>query len=74
MPQSALIRGKVGLFQKSGVKSRVQCLCDIREAVQEGASNMGQFHVADMGLENYRDLPETVFTSTLCKSFWHICV
>uniref|UniRef100_A0A8C8MAF3 Uncharacterized protein n=1 Tax=Oncorhynchus tshawytscha TaxID=74940 RepID=A0A8C8MAF3_ONCTS len=65
---------QVGLFRKSGVKSRIQYLRDMVEADPEGASYEGQsaFDVADMVKQYFRDLPEPVFSSKLCESFLHI--
>ncbi|XP_030649453.1 rho GTPase-activating protein 7 [Chanos chanos] len=65
---------QVGLFRKSGVKSRIQCLRDMVEADPEGVSFEGQsaFDVADMIKQYFRDLPEPIFTSRLCETFLHI--
>ncbi|CDQ71065.1 unnamed protein product [Oncorhynchus mykiss] len=65
---------QVGLFRKSGVKSRIQYLRDMVEADPEAMSYEGQsaFDVADMVKQYFRDLPEPVFSSKLCKSFLHI--
>ncbi|XP_062867394.1 rho GTPase-activating protein 7 isoform X2 [Trichomycterus rosablanca] len=65
---------QVGLFRKSGVKSRIQYLRDMVEADPDGFSFEGQsaFDVADMLKQYFRDLPEPVFTSKLCESFLHI--
>ncbi|XP_078143012.1 rho GTPase-activating protein 7 isoform X2 [Centroberyx gerrardi] len=65
---------QVGLFRKSGVKSRIQYLRDLVESDPDGVSFDGQsaFDVADMVKQYFRDLPEPVFTSRLCESFLHI--
>lgn len=65
---------QVGLFRKSGVKSRIQYLRDMIEANPDGFSFQGQsaFDVADMIKQYFRDLPEPVFSSKLCESFLHI--
>uniref|UniRef100_A0A3B4YX00 Si:dkeyp-23e4.3 n=1 Tax=Seriola lalandi dorsalis TaxID=1841481 RepID=A0A3B4YX00_SERLL len=52
---------QVGLFRKSGVKSRIQYLREL-----------SAFDVADMVKQYFRDLPEPIFTSKLCESFLHI--
>ncbi|KAK2826956.1 hypothetical protein Q7C36_017882 [Tachysurus vachellii] len=65
---------QVGLFRKSGVKSRIQYLRDMIEADPEGFSFEDQcaFDVADMIKQYFRDLPEPIFSSKLCESFLHI--
>ncbi|KAM8742105.1 rho GTPase-activating protein 7 isoform 2-T2 [Acanthopagrus schlegelii] len=65
---------QVGLFRKSGVKSRIQYLRELVESDPDGVSYDGQsaFDVADMVKQFFRDLPEPVFTSKLCESFLHI--
>ncbi|KAM3869075.1 rho GTPase-activating protein 7 [Diretmus argenteus] len=65
---------QVGLFRKSGVKSRIQYLRDLVENDPDGVSYDGQsaFDVADMVKQYFRDLPEPVFTSKLCETFLHI--
>ncbi|KAJ8276814.1 hypothetical protein COCON_G00085660 [Conger conger] len=66
--------GQVGLFRKSGVKSRIQQLREMVEAERGAVSFEGQsaFDVADMVKQYFRDLPEPVFSSKLCESFLHI--
>ncbi|KAK6317193.1 hypothetical protein J4Q44_G00125930 [Coregonus suidteri] len=66
--------GQVGLFRKSGVKSRIQYLRYMVEADPEAVSYEGQsaFDVADMVKQYFRDLPEPVISSKLCESFLHI--
>lgn len=65
---------QVGLFRKSGVKSRIQNLRDMVEADPDGVSfeNQSAFDVADMVKQYFRDLPEPIFSSKLCESFLHI--
>ncbi|GAA6225073.1 rho GTPase-activating protein 7-like [Lates japonicus] len=65
---------QVGLFRKSGVKSRIQYLRELVESNPDGISYDGQsaFDVADMVKQYFRDLPEPIFTSKLCESFLHI--
>ncbi|KAM8899793.1 rho GTPase-activating protein 7 isoform 2-T2 [Spinachia spinachia] len=65
---------QVGLFRRSGVKSRIQYLRELVESDPDGVSYHGQsaFDVADMVKQYFRDLPEPVFTSKLCESFLHI--
>ncbi|XP_065143394.1 rho GTPase-activating protein 7 isoform X2 [Paramisgurnus dabryanus] len=65
---------QVGLFRKSGVKSRIQNLREMVEADPDGVSfeNQSAFDVADMVKQYFRDLPEPIFSSKLCESFLHI--
>ncbi|XP_069366287.1 rho GTPase-activating protein 7 isoform X2 [Paralichthys olivaceus] len=65
---------QVGLFRKSGVKSRIQFLRELVESNPDGVSYDGQsaFDVADMVKQYFRDLPEPIFSSKLCESFLHI--
>lgn len=65
---------QVGLFRKSGVKSRIQFLRDLVESDPGGVSYEGHsaFDVADMVKQYFRDLPEPIFTSKLCETFLHI--
>ncbi|KAI3373895.1 hypothetical protein L3Q82_022464, partial [Scortum barcoo] len=65
---------QVGLFRKSGVKSRIQFLRELVESDPDGVSYDVQsaFDVADMVKQYFRDLPEPIFTSRLCESFLHI--
>lgn len=66
--------GQVGLFRKSGVKTRIQFLRDLVESDPGGVSYEGHsaFDVADMVKQYFRDLPEPIFTSRLCETFLHI--
>ncbi|KAM6299552.1 rho GTPase-activating protein 7-like [Aegotheles albertisi] len=65
---------QVGLFRKSGVKSRILSLREMNEANPNNVCYEGQsaFDVADMVKQYFRDLPEPIFTSRLCESFLHI--
>ncbi|KAM4677753.1 rho GTPase-activating protein 7-like isoform 2-T2 [Discoglossus pictus] len=65
---------QVGLFRKSGVKSRIQSLREMNEMDSNYVNYEGQsaFDVADMVKQYFRDLPEPIFTSKLCESFLHI--
>ncbi|XP_044309549.1 rho GTPase-activating protein 7-like [Varanus komodoensis] len=65
---------QVGLFRKSGVKSRILYLREMNENNPNNISYEGQsaFDVADMVKQYFRDLPEPIFTNKLCESFLHI--
>ncbi|XP_077403463.1 rho GTPase-activating protein 7 isoform X2 [Vanacampus margaritifer] len=65
---------QVGLFRKSGLKSRIQCLREMLESDPDGVCYDGQsaFDVADLVKQYFRDLPEPIFTFRLCESFLHI--
>ncbi|XP_042305810.1 rho GTPase-activating protein 7-like isoform X3 [Sceloporus undulatus] len=65
---------QVGLFRKSGVKSRILYLREMNENDPNSITYEGQsaFDVADMVKQYFRDLPEPIFTSKLCESFLHI--
>ncbi|TTC00283.1 Rho GTPase-activating protein 7 [Bagarius yarrelli] len=65
---------QVGLFRKSGVKSRIQYLREMIEADPEGFSfeEQSAFDVADMIKQYFRDLPEPIFSRKLCESFLHV--
>uniref|UniRef100_H3B8G5 Si:dkeyp-23e4.3 n=1 Tax=Latimeria chalumnae TaxID=7897 RepID=H3B8G5_LATCH len=65
---------QVGLFRKSGVKSRIQALREMNEVDPQNISYEEQsaFDVADMLKQYFRDLPEPIFTTKLCESFLHI--
>ncbi|XP_061607411.1 rho GTPase-activating protein 7 isoform X2 [Phyllopteryx taeniolatus] len=65
---------QVGLFRKSGSKSRIQYLREMLESDPDGVSYDGQsaFDVADLVKQYFRDLPEPVFTFNMCESFLHI--
>ncbi|KAM9781856.1 rho GTPase-activating protein 7 isoform X2 [Syngnathus typhle] len=65
---------QVGLFRKSGSKSRTQRLRETLESDLDGVSYDGQsaFDVADLVKQYFRDLPEPVFTFKLCETFLHI--
>ncbi|XP_074865935.1 rho GTPase-activating protein 7-like isoform X2 [Carettochelys insculpta] len=65
---------QVGLFRKSGVKSRILSLREMNENDPNNVTYEEQsaFDVADMVKQYFRDLPEPIFTSKLCESFLHI--
>lgn len=65
---------QVGLFRKSGVKSRILALREMNELNCNFVNYEGQFafDVADMVKQYFRDLPEPIFTSKLYESFLHI--
>ncbi|XP_078067555.1 stAR-related lipid transfer protein 8 [Mustelus asterias] len=66
--------GQVGIFRKSGVKSRIQALRQMNENSPENVNYHGQsaFDVADMLKQYFRDLPEPIFTSKLTETFLQI--
>ncbi|XP_015269478.1 PREDICTED: stAR-related lipid transfer protein 8 [Gekko japonicus] len=65
---------QVGIFRKSGVKSRIQALRLMNEVSPEGVDYDGQsaYDVADLLKQYFRDLPEPVFTSKLTDTFLQI--
>ncbi|XP_049709024.1 stAR-related lipid transfer protein 13 isoform X3 [Elephas maximus indicus] len=65
---------QVGLFRKSGVKSRIQALRQMNENFPENVSYEDQsaYDVADMVKQFFRDLPEPLFTNKLSDTFLHI--
>ncbi|XP_006007833.1 stAR-related lipid transfer protein 13 [Latimeria chalumnae] len=65
---------QVGLFRKSGVKSRIQALRQMNETSPENISYEDQsaYDVADMVKQFFRDLPEPLLTSKLGETFLHI--
>ncbi|XP_023477265.2 stAR-related lipid transfer protein 13 isoform X5 [Equus caballus] len=65
---------QVGLFRKSGVKSRIQALRQMNENFPENVSYEDQsaYDVADMVKQFFRDLPEPLFTNKLSETFLHI--
>ncbi|XP_040200605.1 rho GTPase-activating protein 7-like isoform X1 [Rana temporaria] len=65
---------QVGLFRKSGVKSRILALREMNELNCNFVNYEGQFafDVADMVKQYFRDLPEPIFTNKLYESFLHI--
>ncbi|XP_072255085.1 rho GTPase-activating protein 7-like [Pyxicephalus adspersus] len=65
---------QVGLFRKSGVKSRIQALREMNELNCNFVNYEGQsaFDVADMVKQYFRDLPEPIFTSKLYETFLNI--
>ncbi|XP_035266247.1 stAR-related lipid transfer protein 13-like isoform X3 [Anguilla anguilla] len=67
-------RDQVGIFRKSGVKSRIQALRRLNEASPDHVDYEGQsaYDVADMLKQYFRDLPEPVFTAKLTETFLQI--
>ncbi|XP_070761284.1 stAR-related lipid transfer protein 13 isoform X1 [Enoplosus armatus] len=65
---------QVGLFRKSGVKSRIQALRQINESSPDNVNYEDQsaYDVADMVKQFFRDLPEPLLTSKLGETFLHI--
>uniref|UniRef100_A0A8C5QJK8 StAR related lipid transfer domain containing 8 n=1 Tax=Leptobrachium leishanense TaxID=445787 RepID=A0A8C5QJK8_9ANUR len=65
---------QVGIFRKSGVKSRIQVLRQMNEASPDHVSYVGQsaYDVADLLKQYFRDLPEPIFTSKLTDTFLQI--
>lgn len=65
---------QVGLFRKSGVKSRIQALRQQCEMSPDCVSYEDQsaYDVADMVKQFFRDLPEPLLTSKLGETFLHI--
>ncbi|KFO33367.1 StAR-related lipid transfer protein 13 [Fukomys damarensis] len=65
---------QVGLFRKSGVKSRIHTLRQMNESFPENVSYEDQsaYDVADMVKQFFRDLPEPLFTNKLNETFLHI--
>ncbi|XP_014430146.2 stAR-related lipid transfer protein 8 isoform X1 [Pelodiscus sinensis] len=65
---------QVGIFRKSGVKSRIQALRHMNEASPENVNYEGQsaYDVADLLKQYFRDLPEPIFTSKLTDTFLQI--
>ncbi|XP_063285478.1 stAR-related lipid transfer protein 13 isoform X1 [Pelobates fuscus] len=65
---------QVGLFRKSGVKSRILALRQMNESCPENVNYEDQcaYDVADMMKQFFRDLPEPLLTSKLGETFLHI--
>ncbi|XP_016042412.2 stAR-related lipid transfer protein 13 isoform X5 [Erinaceus europaeus] len=65
---------QVGLFRKSGVKSRIQALRQMNENFPDNVcyEDQSAYDVADMVKQFFRDLPEPLFTNKLCETFLHI--
>ena len=64
----------MGLFRKSGVKSRIQALRQMTENSPDNVNYQDQsaYDVADMVKQFFRDLPEPLLTSKLGETFLHI--
>lgn len=65
---------QVGLFRKSGVKSRIQALRQMNESSADNVNYEDQsaYDVADMVKQFFRDLPEPLLTNKLGETFLHI--
>lgn len=65
---------QVGLFRKSGVKSRIQALRQMNESAVDCVNYEGQsaYDVADMLKQYFRDLPEPLMTNKLSETFLQI--
>ncbi|KAM4900461.1 rho GTPase-activating protein 7 isoform 3-T4 [Sylvia borin] len=65
---------QVGLFRKSGVKSRIQALRQMNESCTDSVNYEGQsaYDVADMLKQFFRDLPEPLMTNKLSETFLQI--
>ncbi|MCJ8748944.1 hypothetical protein PDJAM_G00170400 [Pangasius djambal] len=65
---------KVGIFRKSGVKSRIQALRQLNDNSPDHVTYQGQsaYDVADLLKQYFRDLPEPILTSKLTHTFLHI--
>ncbi|KAM5173674.1 rho GTPase-activating protein 7 isoform 1-T3 [Callospermophilus lateralis] len=65
---------QVGLFRKSGVKSRIQALRQMNESATDCVNYEGQsaYDVADMLKQYFRDLPEPLMTNKLSETFLQI--
>ncbi|NXX99988.1 STA13 protein, partial [Centropus bengalensis] len=65
---------QVGIFRKSGVKSRIQALRHMNETSPDNVNYDGQsaYDVADLLKQYFRDLPEPIFTSKLTDTFLQI--
>ncbi|RMC22109.1 hypothetical protein DUI87_02982 [Hirundo rustica rustica] len=61
---------QVGIFCKSGVKSRIQALRHMNETSPDNVNYLGQsaYDVADLLKQYFRDLPEPIFTNRLTPS------
>lgn len=65
---------QVGLFRKSGVKSRIQILRQMNESATDCVNYERQsaYDVADMLKQYFRDLPEPLMTNKLSETFLQI--
>ena len=73
-PPSLICMVQVGIFRKSGVKSRIQNLRQMNESSPDNVCYEGQsaYDVADLLKQYFRDLPEPIFTSKLTTTFMQI--
>ncbi|XP_061902957.1 stAR-related lipid transfer protein 13-like isoform X2 [Entelurus aequoreus] len=65
---------QVGLFRKSGVKSRIQALREQCDAAPDSVDfhEQSAYDVADMVKQFFRDLPEPLLSNKLGETFLHI--
>lgn len=65
---------QVGIFRKSGVKSRIQALRHMNEVSPDNVNYEGQsaYDVADLLKQYFRDLPEPIFSNKLTETFLQI--
>ncbi|XP_017315037.1 stAR-related lipid transfer protein 8 isoform X2 [Ictalurus punctatus] len=65
---------KVGIFRKSGVKTRIHALRQLNDNSPDHVTYQGQsaYDVADLLKQYFRDLPEPILTSKLTHTFLHI--
>uniref|UniRef100_A0A673LLR6 StAR-related lipid transfer (START) domain containing 13a n=1 Tax=Sinocyclocheilus rhinocerous TaxID=307959 RepID=A0A673LLR6_9TELE len=65
---------QVGLFRKSGVKSRIQALRQMCDTSPQNVNYEDQsaYDVADMVKQFFRDLPEPLLTSKMGETILHI--
>uniref|UniRef100_A0A9J7XIF9 StAR-related lipid transfer protein 13 n=1 Tax=Cyprinus carpio carpio TaxID=630221 RepID=A0A9J7XIF9_CYPCA len=65
---------QVGLFRKSGVKSRIQALRHMCETSPQNVNyeDQSSYDVADLVKQFFRDLPEPLLTSKMGETFLHI--
>lgn len=64
-------QGSIGIFRKSGVKSKIQQLRDHLEAHPDTTDfeGLNTYNVADMLKTFFRDLPECLLTSKMSETF-----
>lgn len=64
---------QIGLFRKSGVKSRIQKIRNMCEADPElnnfNLDDVNAYDVADMVKQYFRDLPDHIMTAKLSETF-----
>lgn len=62
---------QVGLFRKSGVKSRIQALRNMVDTCSDiiNFNNQQSYDVADMVKQYFRELPDSLMTNKLSETF-----